>query len=132
MAKKGEKPLVIHTYNSEVDLKDSEYRAVVQGSADDGCKLPAAAGAGKVVGIVFGKPNEGTGKSLSVVRLGRAKVELAGSVNAQEKLEVADATGKLQKYTAASSNGEVGVAEETGVSGDIISAWIDPHDHSQL
>jgi hypothetical protein len=132
MAKKGEIPEFIDSYVSEVDLSSSQYCVVVQGTNRDQAKLPSAAGEGKILGVVYGKTQTGTAKGVSVVRRGPTKVKLGGQVAAGDELEIAAAAGTVRKYTGAAKNGRLGTAEEDGVSGDIISAFIDPIDFKQI
>jgi len=132
MAKKGEIPEFIDSFVSQVDLSSSQYCVVVQGTARDQAKLPSAAGEGKILGIVYGIPASGTAKSISVVRRGPTKVKLMNTVAAGDELEIGNAAGAVRKYTGAAKNGRLGTAEEAGVSGDIIVAFIDPIDFKQI
>lgn len=121
MAKKGERPTWIDTFTGDVDLEDYKERIVVRGTDYTHCALPGAAGATGILGIIWGKPQSGTEKTISVVRQGLGKVKLAGTVAAGDYLEVADALGRARIYTATSGNGLLGEAEEPGVTGDVIT-----------
>jgi len=124
MARLGEKEQYIETYLSDVDLSGSKERIVVRGTDYEHCALPGAAGAIDILGVIWSTPQSGTEQTTAVVKGGRAKVKLAGTVAAGDYLEVAAAAGTARKYTAASSNGLLGEAEEPGVTGDVISCWV--------
>ena len=132
MAKKGEIPEFIDSFVSEVNLSSSQYCVAVQGTARDQAKLPSAAGEGQILGIIYGTPASGTAKGISIVRRGPTKIKLIGVVAAGDELEIGNSAGAARKYVGASKHGRIGTAEEPGVSGDIIVAFIDPIDFVQI
>lgn len=132
MAKRGELSRFIDTYSGDVALEDYQYCVVVQGTTYNTCTLPGAAGAGKILGVIWNKPDEGSGKTISVLREGIAKVILAGTVVPGSELEIANTSGHVRAYTAGSGNGRVGRADEGGASGARITVYINPIDFSQI
>lgn len=132
MAKRGAKPGLTDTFTGDVDLSSYQYCVVVRGASRDTCKLPTAAGAGRILGVVWGLPASGADKTISVIRNGLAKLILCGTVAAGDELEIGNTSGAAQQYTQDGSNGRIGVAEESGVTGDIITAYIEPIDFAQL
>jgi len=121
MSRTGTIPGTRETYISEADLSSSQYCIVVQGTAENGCALPGAAGVGDVLGTSVNKPESGTGVTVCVATNGGVeKIKLGGTVTANDYLVAAGTDGTAKAYTAGASEGIVGKAKEAGVSGDII------------
>ena len=76
---------------------------------------------------VSDKMGASSGGMADVIRAGLGGVELGGTVTAGDPL-TADANGKAIVCTAAAGETRriIGFAEEPGVDGDIIDAWIMP------
>lgn len=117
------------TYQAGVDLSSAQYAVVVAGNADE-CKLPAAAGEGKVLGILQNFP--ASGSAARVRKLGISKVNAGATISYGEQLEIANSSGDVQAYTMSGSNGLVGSAEEDAVDNDIFRAFIMPIDISDI
>ena len=132
MSKRGSLPIIPDTFSAEADMSSYEYVIVVHGTAANQCKMPAAAKAGKILGVMENKPESGIGASCNVIILGLAKVTLAGTVAHGDNLEIAGTTGRAQKYTDGEANGCLGKAMESGVTGDIITAYVCPVDYSSI
>jgi len=115
------------TYEAGEDLSSSQYRVVVQGDSDNTCKLPGAAGEGKVLGILQNDPE--SGEAARVRKLGISTVEADNTAaglggNRGDAIEIAAATGTVRKYTGASDNCCVGYAEEDFAKGDKFRMFI--------
>ena len=88
---------------------------IVKFGASDGAVIQGAAAADLVVGVAEGL-DVASGDRVDVIRTGIAEVEYGGTVTRGQRL-VSDASGKA--VTGASDQQTVGVAEVSGVSGDI-------------
>ncbi len=70
-------------------------RVVVVGSAAGECILPAAANAGKVLGVtMFSQPNQG--RNVTVRKAGIARCVAAGAINIGDPVNVAGTSGKVK------------------------------------
>jgi hypothetical protein len=118
------------TYIAGEDFSSSQYSVVVVGTSAYECKLPTAAGAGRILGILQNYPASGVASR--VVKLGISKVVAAGTIAYGDELEIANVSGAVRKYTQDGDNGRVGTAEEAAVDNDIFTAFICPLDISQL
>ena len=116
-------PALIKNYTAEADV--SAFRIVKFGSSD-GSVLHATAATDRGIGVVSELPGV-AGDRVDVVRSGIADVEFGGTVTRGAKI-VSDATGKaVAASPSAGANVEViGIAEESGVSGDIARILISP------
>jgi hypothetical protein len=104
----------------------SKYRIVKFGSAD-GAVVQAAAATDKLVGVTTALDAASTDARVDVIRAGIAEVEYGGNVTRGDLL-TADANGKAITATAAAGSNvrTIGVAEVSGVSGDIGSVLVAP------
>lgn len=108
-------------YKAEVSLASSQFCVVVAGSNDGGMKLPAAAGEGRILGVLLDYPaNAQFGR---VRKQGIATVILAGTVAYGDSVEIANTSGHVRKHSA-QGNAIVGQTEMAGVSGDQIEIHI--------
>ena len=109
------------TYKAEVSLASSQFAVVVAGAADGGMKLPAAAGEGRILGVLQDYPaDEQFGR---VRKRDISTVVLAGTVAYGDSLEIANAAGDVRKFSS-QANAIVGQSEMAGVSGDQIEAFL--------
>lgn len=95
--------------------------------ASDGVALQAAAATDLLVGV-FTDVGAATGEPVDMVRSGITPVDYGGNVTRGQKL-TADANGKAIAITLpaqAASVQVIGIAEESGVDGDIGSVLIQP------
>ena len=103
----------------------AKYR-IVKFGASDGAVIQGAAATDLVIGV-----NESldvaSGERVDVIRAGIAEVEFGGTIARGAKV-VSDATGKaVAAAPSAGSNVQViGIAEVSGVSGDIARVLISP------
>jgi len=125
-------PMSVHevTYLAQQDLSSSQWRVVIAGTVDYSCRLPTAAGVGRILGVLQNKP--ASGSAARVRKLGISKVIAAGVIAFGDELEVANTAGGVRVYTQDGDNGRLGSAEEAAVSGDIFTAVVMPIDISQL
>jgi hypothetical protein len=118
------------TYRAQESLASSQWCVVVAGTEDRTCRLPSAAGEGRILGVLQNYP--ASGEAARVRKLGISKIRAAGTIAFGDELEIAAATGRVRAYTQDGDNGRVGSAEEAAVSGDIFTAHIMPFDVNQL
>lgn len=118
------------TYLAQESLASSQYRVVVAGTQDYSCRLPSAAGEGRILGVLQNYPV--SGGAARVRKLGISKVVAAATITFGQELEIADAVGDVRGYTQDGDNGRLGVAEEAAVDNDIFTAYIAPIDFNQL
>lgn len=118
------------TYTAGEDLSSSQYAAVVVGSVAETCNLPSGAKVGKVLGILQNQPISGS--AARVRKVGISKGKAGATIAAGDHLEIAAATGTLQPYTNAESNGSVGIAEEAAVDGDVFEVFVLPIDFNDI
>lgn len=118
------------TYKAGENLSSVQYSVVVAGNSNYECKLPSAAGEGKILGVLQNYP--ASGSAARVRKLGISRVVAADDINYGDELEIANSSGDVQAYTLDGSNGRVGAAEESAVDNDIFTAFICPIDISQL
>lgn len=116
-------PTLIKNYTAEAAV--SKYRIVKFGTSD-GQVLQSAAATERSVGVA-GELDAAIGEGVDVVRSGIADVEFGGTVARGDKI-VADADGKAVKAVPTAGNNVevIGVAEESGVDGDIARVYISP------
>ena len=100
------------------------HRIVKYGNADG--KVVQSAAAGNAHVGVSGRGDIASGGRVEIARAGIADIEYGGAVTRGDML-TADADGKAA--TAADGNRVVGVAEVTGVKGDIGQVLIAPGVH---
>lgn len=102
------------------------YRIVKHGDAD-GDVAQAAASTDKLIGIAGRVPAAAAGDRIDIVRAGIAEVEFGGTVTRGDPL-TSDSVGRA--VAAAPGTGVnayiIGIAEVSGVVGDIGSAHISP------
>lgn len=116
-------PTLIRNYDAEANV--SPHR-VVKFGATDGSVLHATGATDRGIGITAELPAN-AGERVDVVRSGIADVEYGATVVRGAKL-VSDATGRVVTAApAAGANVEViGIAEVSGVLGDIVPLFISP------
>jgi hypothetical protein len=125
MADIGDDVQTIKTYDAEVDMDAYQYRVVVQGTLPAQCNMPAAAGAGNILGVIWNNPESGVGQHISVVSSGIVKVEAAGVIAIQSLVDIADALGRIRQRTPAGGTAYLGTAlEAAAAAGDIISVQV--------
>ena len=125
MADIGDDVGKIKTYDAEVDMDAYQYRVVVQGTLPAQCNMPAAAGAGNILGVIWNNPEAGVGQHISVVMTGIIKVEAAGVIAIQSLVDIADALGRIRQRTPAGGTAYLGTAlEAAAATGDIISVLL--------
>ena len=125
MADIGDDVQTIKTYDAEVDMDAYQYRVVVQGTLPAQCNMPAAAGAGNILGVIWNNPEAGVGQHISVVSSGIVKVEAAGVIVIQSLVDIADALGRIRQRTPAGGTAYLGMAlEGASAAGDIISVQV--------
>lgn len=112
--------------NYTADATIGKYRIVKMGSAD-GNVAQAAAATDLLIGVTSRVTAEAAGDRVDVIRSGLAEVEYGGAVTRGAKL-TADANGKAVAAAPAAgvNNQIIGVAEVSGVAGDIGSVFIAP------
>lgn len=116
----GANPGLIKTYDAEAAI--TKYRIVKFGAADEGV-LMAAAATDLLVGVSNILGAEAAGDPCDVIRSGIAKVEYGAAVT-RGQLLTANASG--QAIPAVTTNQVIGVAELSGVAGDIGSVLVAP------
>ena len=99
----------------------ADYRIVKYGNAD-GKVIQAAAAGDHVIGVA-GR-GAASGARIEVARIGVAEVEYGGAVTRGDRLK-SDADGKAIPSTAA-TDAIIGIAEVSGVDGDIGQALLTP------
>lgn len=118
-------PSFIRSHEASADI--DPYRIVAFSDTAGSRKAAmAAANSDPMIGV-SDKMGAPLGGMADVIRAGLGGVELGGTVTAGAPL-TADATGKAILCVAAAGETRriVGFAEEPGVAGDIIDAWIVP------
>lgn len=112
--------------NYIADAAIGKYRIVKAGSADGYVAQGAAVG-DLLIGVTSRVTAEAAGDRVDVIRSGIAEVEYGGAVTRGQKL-TSDASGKaVAAAPAAGTNNQIiGVAEVSGVLGDIGSVFIAP------
>lgn len=88
-------PLYLLDKAYKVSAPVSAGAIVVADSVAGVCKLPAAANAGKILGIAVSSQSE-TGRAVTIRKAGTAEVRVAGAVNPGDPLMIADNTGKAK------------------------------------
>ncbi len=124
-------PLVIKTYDAEAAI--TKYRIVKFGTSTKQV-ITASANTDNLVGV-----NEAitvdADERVDVIRAGFAEVEYGGTITKGDYL-TADASGKAVKLTdvmlASGACQSIGVAEDSGVSGDIGSLFVYPQKVSKF
>lgn len=101
----------------------SQFLIAKQGTGDNQI-LRADAAAAKTLGVVCQPGDVSAGETTDVVILGEAEVMLGGSVGAGVSI-ASDANGKAVASTA--GDRAVGIALESGVSGDVVRCLVSPH-----
>lgn len=114
------------TKNYTADAAIGPYRIAKFGAAD-GNVAQSAAATDLHIGVTSRVTAEAAGDRVDIVRSGIAEVEYGGGVTRGQKL-TADADGKaIAAAPAAGANAQIiGVAEVSGVAGDIGSVFIAP------
>jgi hypothetical protein len=105
----------------------TKYAVVVAGANSGEVVLPSSANAGNIIGVA--QHNAAAGEEVRVMLMGRTRVKLAGAVSAGDFLQIAGATGTVRAVGAAYNSADnqanvVGIAQESGASGDEILALI--------
>ena len=109
------------------------YVCVVQGAADGGCKKPAAANAAGFLGVTV-EAQATQNKSVPVQKDRIARVKYGGTITRGDRLVINGTSGDVKTIEStitaapgtASVQNVVGIAEVSGVSGDIGSMMIQP------
>lgn len=106
-------------YNVLAGAAVTKFRIVKYGSNDNEF-IQGAAATDKVCGVADAIGAEAAGDPLDVVRSGLARVEYGGTITRGDML-VSDANGKAVAAapSAGTNNRSIGIAEISGVSGDI-------------
>ncbi len=118
-------PTFIRAYEASAAVTPN--RIVAYSDAAASRKVALAAAATAAIMGVSDRLGADLGGMCDVTRAGLSAVELGGTVAAGDPL-TSDATGRAIKAVPASNTAMriVGWADEPGVVGDIIDAWIDP------
>ncbi|MBI3737207.1 DUF2190 family protein [Candidatus Sumerlaeota bacterium] len=106
------------------------YRVVVQGNSPGEAKLPAAANAGKILGVTVHSQTR-RGANVAVRKAGIARVTAAGAIDAGAPVNIAGATGKVKAIDEASDSHIecLGYAETAAAAdGDLIEVFISLHE----
>jgi hypothetical protein len=121
------------TYREEDAGGVLQYRAVVQGANEGGCKKPAAANAGGFLGFTQASAAQNIG--VPVRKLGTSRAVAAGVIAAGDYVNIADNVGKVQSCQAdvdaapgvAKQLNVIGKAETAaGADGDVIQVFVCP------
>lgn len=118
-------PTFIRSYEASADIEG--YRIVAFSDVAASKKVAKAATAiGPSIGV-SSKLGASAGGMVDVIRDGLGQVQLAGPVNAGDPL-ASDANGKAIKAVPAAGQQVrvIGYAEEPGIAGDVIDAFIAP------
>lgn len=107
-------------------------RVVVAGSVAEQCALPAAANAGKLLGITMTSQTE-AGRAVAVRKAGIAQVVAAGAITVGAPVNIADSSGRV-KAVSESAGTKVqclGFAETSAAAaGDLIEVFISIHERT--
>lgn len=106
------------------------YRAVVQGTNAGEAKLPAAANAGKLLGVTVHSQSRKAGH-VAVRKAGIARVVAAGAIAVGAPVNINGTAGKVKAIdeTAGTSIECLGFAETAaGADGDVIDIFISIHE----
>lgn len=124
----------IQTFIAEATITDGSV--VVQGAADDKCKLPTGAAADlAVLGLakVEGGGSVASGQGLDVVTNGVYTAKASGAVARGDRLCVANASGDVKKAgLGVPAAAVVGYALETAASGERVAVLVCPGAHPNL
>ncbi len=107
-------------------------RVVVAGVSSGHCALPAAANAGKILGVTVTSQPE-LGRGVSVRKAGIVDVVAAGAISAGSPVNIADATGrvKLVNESIGTKVQCLGFAETSASSaGDVVEVFISVHERT--
>ncbi|WP_016949771.1 DUF2190 family protein [Anabaena sp. PCC 7108] len=116
----GRKQMFVDCWTSEAAI--NPYRICKYGAADGGL-LTASSANDKFVGISNNLGASASSQRTDVVRLGVAEVEYGGTIAAGDFL-TSDTNGKAITTTV-TTNRVIGVADISGVAGDIGLCFID-------
>lgn len=100
-----------------------QFLIAKQGTADN-LTLKADAAAAKTLGVVCQPGDVAAGEVADVAVLGEAEVRLGAAVEAGVSIS-SDATGRA--VASASGNRAVGIALESGTTGDVVRCLVSPH-----
>jgi hypothetical protein len=107
-------------------------RVVVAGSTAGQCAVPAAANAGKILGVAVTSQTE-LGRSLSVRKAGTAEVTAAGAIAVGDPVNIADDAGRVKTVNESSGIKVqcLGFAETpAATAGDMIEVFISIHERT--
>jgi len=124
--------LMDKTYRINTTGGAASARVVVAGAATGQCALPAAANAGKILGVTVTSQPE-IGRGISVRKAGIAEVVAAASIAPGSPVNIADATGRIKAVNESAGTKVqcLGFAE-TGATtaGDIVEVFISIHERT--
>mgnify|MGYP007049499199 CR=1 FL=1 len=124
--------LMDKTYRITNSGGTSAGRVVCAGMSTGQCTLPAAANAGKILGVTVTSQPE-LGRGISVRKAGIADVIAAGVIPAGAPLNIADATGRVKAVNEATGTKVqcLGFAETSSTqAGDVIEVFISIHERT--
>ena len=108
------------------------YRVAVQGTNAGEAKLPAAANAGKILGVTVHSQSL-QGSNVAVRKAGIAKVIAAGAIAVGVPVNVAGTSGKVKAISESSGTAVncLGFAETAAAAdGDVIEVFISQHERT--
>lgn len=100
-----------------------QFLIAKQGTQDNQI-LKADSATASIIGVVCQPGEVAVGDTTDVTIMGEGEVMLGGSVSAGSSI-TSDANGKA--VTASAGNRAVGMALESGVSGDVVRCLVSPH-----
>ncbi len=115
----GASSVLDKSYTIEDAAGVAQFRAVVQGAAEGGCKKPLAANAKGFLG--FTQESQTQNRGVTVRKAGISRAVAAGVISLGDWVNIADNTGKIQSCQAA-VDAAPGVAAQTNVIGKAESA----------
>ena len=120
MAIKGAQQVLVETFVGDVAV--TQYAAVVQGTDDYHCTLPAGQNATGFLGAAWDS-NVEAGSSVPVVMIGTAWMVASGAIAAGDQVIIANAQGQVEPASAvaAGTANVIGTAlSTTAAAGDIV------------
>ncbi len=105
----------------------TKYAVVVAGTNEGEVKLPAAAGAGKIIGIA--QHDASAGQEVRVMLMGVSYAVAAGNISPGDPLRIADAAGTVEAFTPGLNAVAyaVGFATEGAAQGEHFLVLLMPH-----
>jgi len=130
----GHSPTSVQTYTIDDAAGVVANVCVVMGAADGGCKKPAGANAAGFLGVT--QEDQSTqNKNVPVAKSGTVRIKYGGNITRGDRVKIGGTTGSVVTCEAlivaapgtASVQEVVGIAEVSGVSGDLGLMTIRPY-----